>query len=48
MNDVKLIMVTENNNNKFYNMHNNGNGTFTAHYGRIGAKGSIKIYPISK
>ena len=46
--DVKLIMVTSDNNNKFYNMHDCGNGSFEAHYGRIGAKGSIKIYPISK
>ena len=30
-----LIMVTEENNNKFYSMTDNGNGTFTAKWGRI-------------
>ena len=48
MNDVKLIMVTENNNNKFYTMHDNGNGTFTATWGRVGTAGSSKDYPMSK
>lgn len=46
--DVKLIMVTENNNNKFYNMHDNGNGTFTVTYGRVGTSGSQTTYAISQ
>lgn len=46
--DVKLLMVTDNNNNKFYNMHDNGNGTFTAHWGRFGTNGTITTYPIEK
>lgn len=48
MNDIKLIMVTDENNNKFYNMHDNGDGTFTATWGRVGTAGSSKTYPISK
>lgn len=35
--EVRLIMITAENNNKFYNMKENGNGTFTAEYGRVGA-----------
>ena len=27
--DVKLLMVTADNHNKFYNMHDNDNGTMT-------------------
>jgi len=48
MEDVKLIMVTAANNNKFYNMHDNGDGTFTAHYGRVGTDGTRIDYPMSK
>ena len=37
------------NNNKFYEMTNNGNGTFTVKYGREGAaKPATETYPISK
>lgn len=42
--DVKLIMVTADNNNKFYHMHDNGNGTWTATWGRVGTDGSTKAY----
>ena len=45
--DVKLIMVTANNNNKFYNMHDNGNGTFTVTWGRVGTDGKQTTYSIS-
>lgn len=45
---VKLIMVTENNNNKFYDMQENGDGTFTVVYGRIGSKSTTATYPISE
>ena len=48
MNDVKLIMVTDANNNKFYRMHDNGNGTFTVTWGRVGTDGSQTTYPISQ
>lgn len=45
---VKLIMVTENNNNKFYDMTENGDGTFTVVYGRIGSKSTTVTYPSSE
>lgn len=45
-NDVKLIMVTANNNNKFYNMHDNGDGTLTSTWGRVGTSGTETIKPI--
>lgn len=46
--DKKLIMVTESNNNKFYNMHDNGDGTFTVDWGRVGATSAKTVYPIKK
>ena len=48
MNAVKLIMMTDQNNNKFYNMIPNNDGTFTATYGRIDSTSTNKIYPMSK
>lgn len=45
---VKLIMTSENNNNKYYTMTDNENGTFTAEYGRVGANPQTASYPISK
>lgn len=42
-----LIMVTPNNNNKYYKMTVNGNG-WTAEYGRVGATPQRKDYPFSK
>ena len=48
MDDVKLMMVTENNNNKFYRMHDNNDGTFTVTWGRVGTEGSQTTYPISQ
>jgi poly [ADP-ribose] polymerase 2/3/4 len=36
-----LTMVTENNNNKFYHMVPNNNGTWTASWGRIGNTGGV-------
>ena len=45
--DVKLIMVTDSNNNKFYNMHDNNNGTFTVTWGRVGTSGTQTTYDIS-
>lgn len=45
---VKLIMVTEENNNKFYTMTDNGNGTFTAEWGRVGATGQSQTKPIGQ
>ena len=48
MGDIELIMVTGNNNNKFYKMHDRGDGTFDATFGRVGASGQTTSYPISK
>lgn len=42
-----LIMVTINNNNKYYKMVVNGD-TWTAEYGRVGAGPQKKVYPISE
>lgn len=41
---TKLIMVTEANNNKFYEMKDNEDGTFTAIWGRVGGGSESKIY----
>lgn len=46
--DKKLVMVTSENNNKFYNMHDNGDGTFTVEWGRIGVSSKQTKYPISQ
>ena len=45
--DVKLIMVTAENNNKYYNMHDNGNGTFTVTYGRVDVSAVEKTYSMN-
>lgn len=51
---VYLIMVgeskvdTSENHNKYYNLLPNGDDTFTAEYGRVGAGKQVKIYPMSK
>ncbi|MGM9507007.1 ADP-ribose polymerase [Larkinella sp. GY13] len=43
---VKLIMVTAENNNKYYEMHEQQDDTFTVHYGRIGGAKSVATYPM--
>ncbi len=45
---VKLIMVTTNNNNKYYEMTENGNGTFTVLYGRVGGRATRRTYNIGQ
>lgn len=45
---VYLTMVTDANNNKYYNLFPNGDGTFTVKYGRIGGHESTTSYPMSK
>jgi poly [ADP-ribose] polymerase len=45
---AKLIMVTASNNNKYYDMEENPDGTFTVKYGRVGATASVSRYPIKK
>lgn len=45
--DVYLLKVDPvANNNKFYMMHEDGNGFFTATYGRVGTAGSTARYPM--
>ena len=44
---IKLICVTENNNNKFYYMENLNNGNFRVTYGRVGSAETVLTYPIS-
>lgn len=46
--DRYLVMVTMNNNNKWYSMHDNGDGTFTAGWGRVGQSGARCTYPVSQ
>ena len=45
-----LVMVEPSTNKyKYYEMKDNGNGTFTVHYGRVGnPKAQVKDYPIHK
>ena len=43
---AKLVMVTAHNNNKFYDMEENDNGTFTVSYGRVGGHCTQREYPI--
>ncbi|RAK02726.1 poly [ADP-ribose] polymerase [Larkinella arboricola] len=45
---VKLIMVTAENNNKYYEMHEQPDGTFTVHYGRVGGSKSVATYPMAQ
>ncbi len=45
---AKLICITTINNNKFYNMTENDNGTFTALYGRVGANAQTTTKPMSQ
>ena len=47
--DRYLVMVTPDaNHNKWYTMANNGDGTFTAGWGRVGQNGARCTYPISQ
>lgn len=41
---VELICVTADNNNKYYRMSENGNGTWTATWGRVGVTALTKDY----
>ena len=45
---VKLVMVTVENNNKFYNMDLLPNGDIEILYGRVGSKGKSVRYPVGK
>lgn len=45
---AKLVMVTAHNNNKYYEMQENLDDTFTVTYGRVGSRGTIRQYPIAQ
>ena len=47
MKKCELIMVTSDNNNKFYNMEECGSSIKVV-YGRVGSKGTEVTYPLSK
>lgn len=46
--DKYLINITEGNRNKYYKLHDNGNGTFVVKYGRVGGHENEMEYPISQ
>lgn len=48
MQAAELIMVTANNNNKFYSMQEQPDGTFHVRYGRVGVSEQSASYPMSK
>lgn len=45
---AKLIMVTGNNNNKFYDMVENPDGSITATWGRVDVTSTVTHYPVGK
>ena len=45
---VKLIMVTTDNNNKYYEMRKNENDTFDVQYGRVGGWQSKATHPMTQ
>ncbi|GAB3986286.1 hypothetical protein GCM10028807_03380 [Spirosoma daeguense] len=45
---VKLIMVTAENNNKYYEMLEQENDTFVVHYGRVGGTKSVATYSLNQ
>jgi poly [ADP-ribose] polymerase len=47
-NPIELIMVSGENNNKFYRMKDLDDGTFTVEYGRVGVTSQTESYPISR
>ncbi|MBT29038.1 MAG: ADP-ribose polymerase [Thalassobius sp.] len=44
----RLIMVSDQNNNKYYEMSEKPGGMFSVVYGRVGAKGAEAEYPVSQ
>ena len=44
---ARLIFVSEDNHNKFYNMTEDGS-SFKAEWGRVGNEPQTQLYPISK
>ena len=45
MRNVNLVMVDPSNKNKFYNMTENSDGTWTAEWGRVGYSAQVQVYP---
>lgn len=45
---IELVMVSDQNNNKFYRMTDLDNGTFQVVYGRVGGSEAAETYPIHK
>lgn len=45
---ARLIMVTAENNNKFYDLREESDGTFVASWGRVGATAQQARYPMSR
>lgn len=45
--DTIYMECTTNGHSKYYEMIDNGDKTWTAHYGKIGTKGATHIYPMS-
>lgn len=45
MRQVELVYVSQNNNNKYYKMLENSDGTWTAKYGRVGYAEQVQSYP---
>lgn len=45
---AKLIMVTDINNNKFYDMVENADGSITATWGRVDVTSTVTHYPVGK
>ena len=43
-----LVCVSTENNNKYYNMVDNGDGTMTVTYGRVGGHETSRTYPVRK
>jgi poly [ADP-ribose] polymerase len=46
MEQIRLVNVSDKNNNKYYTLTKVNNDTFKVEYGRVGAKPQIEIYPI--
>lgn len=45
---VKMVMVTELNNNKYYNLFEQNDGTFKVEYGRVDSTTQHASYPMSQ
>lgn len=45
---IELVMVSDQNNNKYYRMVDNDDGNFTVYYGRVGGSEATETYPIYK